>query len=201
MIEIFVEGNVDKNFINHIIVNILKKKNQVNFNTLNGWGDFINLKSKFNEWIEKNIPVMFIFDADNYTHVNGGYNKRKNFIDEWIFKNYPKLKYSLFLFPNNKDQGEIEDLLLDLITEVHKHLKKCFNNYVKCLENENSLQYKLPSSKDQIYAIISALENSKLDKDIEHKKKGNYYFDDENIWNYEHSSIIPLFNFINDHIK
>lgn len=199
MVEIFVEGKVDYEFITFILTNFYSKKIKVDFDIipLNSWNGFIKLTSRFNQILENKDNLVLFLDADKPNKDNnGGFNNRKKYIENWFNKNIKNIHYNFYLFPDNSSDGEIEDLLLKLLNSKNNNLLKCFDEYVNCISISN--QFLAPSSKDKVYGVISALEKGKTNIEIENKKKGNYYFNDNNIWNINksNSELNSLFEFL-----
>jgi hypothetical protein len=66
--------------------------------------------------LAKNSKTLIIFDADKYDpekNPYGGYTKRKEAIEN-ILSGF-KLNCPLFLFPNNQEDGALEELLEHII--------------------------------------------------------------------------------------
>lgn len=92
----------------------------------------------------ESFQVIMIIDG------NGNPSKRKQEIIE--FQKSESLNFPFFLFPNDKDIGELETLLETIA--VKKDFLKCFNDYQKCIGKELDI-------KEKIFAYIRAHEKKK----------------------------------------
>ncbi|GAA7561307.1 hypothetical protein HpEKA49_00840 [Helicobacter pylori] len=59
-------------------------------------------------------------------------NKLKHIREKFKEKGIDFPREQIFLFPNNQDDGDLEDLLLKIAK--HDKLIKCFEKYLKCIE-------------------------------------------------------------------
>ncbi|WP_096737333.1 DUF3226 domain-containing protein, partial [Brachyspira sp. G79] len=85
----------------------------------------------------KKGDFIIIFDADD------NYNKSKINIENQINKLGIK-NDKIFLFPNNKDNGNLETLIEEIA--IHKEVLHCYDNYTICID---SLINKIPDLKHQ----------------------------------------------------
>ena len=105
----------------------------------------------------------------------------------------------LFLFPNDKEDGDFELLLEHIVNEEHTCLLKCFEGYEKCVaghvDNEGNPQYITPNRKAKIYAYLESIKKSK--KELERfKNKKEFFFDNPKYWNLEAEYLLPLKQFL-----
>lgn len=75
-----------------------------------------------------------IFDADKPGYGNNGFKLCCQKLDD-IQKNY-KVSFGQFLWPdNNEKDGEVEDLLVELIPEKYKAVYSCIEAHQECLQS------------------------------------------------------------------
>lgn len=187
-ITIYVEGN-DKYFLEAFIRARfsefpIEKENIIEFADTDGKD---NLKSYINlirERTEDNDGiVLIIFDAD----------ENENVVIENL-KEREKLKISVFLFPDNKNKGNFETLLKQIIPTENKKFFDCFANYVECLKHlENT--HNLPDKDNEMgtYGWVFLPKN---------KSKNNYeYYTHQAAWNLKHTALEPLYLFLKEHLE
>ena len=135
---IIVEGKTDKEFIGQYLQH-LKKHNQsldiqeenIKFEQLEG--DIYSKRDRLTKILKqsKSKPCYIICDVDD----------QKQLYQETIIVILKDLKYEnidgfmanhVFLFPDNKNSGNLENLL-DKILVDDKDFNECFNNYQTCL--------------------------------------------------------------------
>lgn len=117
--------------------------------------------------------VVVIVDADSNVA------ERKRAIQE--FKEAQDLPFSFFLFPNDKDIGEIETLLEYIAT--NENLLNCFTDYEKCIGQALDI-------KDKIYSYILAFTGDKKAAQDRNRDFTNGAF------NLDHEALIPLKEFL-----
>ncbi|ADG72131.1 conserved hypothetical protein [Brachyspira murdochii DSM 12563] len=98
----------------------------------------------------------------------------------------------IFLFPNNKDNGNLENMLINIA--VRKEIMNCFDNYIRCIEKLDNTN--IPVNKAKIYAYLESIKgyNQKEIKD----DKRNYT--NNEIWNISDNYISPLKNFFDKYL-
>ncbi|GAA9578158.1 hypothetical protein UBN71_00850 [Helicobacter pylori] len=137
---IYTEGKSDRNFLGWYL-NFLKYKNHFDMFDIEGKDKLIS--GEFLEKIDKILnnkhqtykQVCIIFDADKKEsqEIDAGFdNKLKHICKELKEKGIDFSREQIFLFPNNQDDGDLEDLLLKITK--HDKLIKCFEKYLKCIE-------------------------------------------------------------------
>ena len=186
--------SVEYNFLKTFIKKNIKKDIDefVKFYLINGWTNLknIHIEIEKGEFIQKKNII--IFDADDPSKDNGGFKNRKNKIENEIKKFKPKIDYQLFLFPNNKDDGDFETLLENIINPKHQQLLDCFGEYEGCIEKSD--QYNTPNRKAKMYAYITSFRHN--EKNLEKVKKRNWFFDDKEYWNLDAPYLLPLKEFL-----
>ena len=194
IIESKSEESVECNFLKTFIKKIIKKDIDkfVKFYPINGWTSLKDIRTPLEkgEFIQKKNII--IFDADDPSKDNGGFKNRKNRIENEIKKFKHKIDYQLFLFPNNKDDGDFETLLENIINKDHQQLLDCFGKYEGCIEKSD--QYNTPNRKAKMYTYITSLQHNK--ENLEKVKKRNWFFDNEEYWDLDASYLSPLKEFL-----
>lgn len=176
-LKIFVEGregqSTDAPFIRDCVKAWFGHELQIkeNFLHIGGASEYLDMAPDIRRALEKN-EVLLIIDA------NGDYEKSKKKIEE--FQARENISFKFFLFPNNRDKGEIETLLEQIATDRDK--LNCFQAYEKCIGKQLDI-------KDKIYAYISAVAGSKAAKD------GNRNFLTPH-FDLNHQSLQPLNDFL-----
>ncbi|MDA3055888.1 MULTISPECIES: DUF3226 domain-containing protein [unclassified Campylobacter] len=139
---IFVEGESDKIFIKfyleHLNINDNYKITVVGEEDKKGGKDNIIHTNEI-EKIEDKFLV--IFDADDDLEA------AKDNIKEQISNINSNAQYEIFLFPNNKDNGNLETLYVKIATNTK--FIECFEKYKKCINQQLS-------NKSKIYAYLEA---------------------------------------------
>lgn len=140
---IIVEGDSDKKFLE----SYLKYLNITNYNKIISIGGKDNLE---NHKELKKEDFIIIFDADN------DYNKSKTNIENQLNKLDIK-NDKIFLFPNNKDIGNLETLIEKIA--IHKEVLECYSNYESCIDrliNEIKIpNLKHQAKKSKVFAYMS----------------------------------------------
>lgn len=127
---------------------------------------------------------LLIFDAD------GSFSKRqKELINK---KQELGIDFELFLLPNNKDNGDLEVLLENIVTEGNKGIIKCANAFIDCLKNLSN-ELNLPDQKKKIYLYTDLLFKKAKNTEI------NYL--DTDLWDLKSSYLDPLFNFLKPYFR
>ncbi len=205
-IQIFTEDkeldkklNTEQLFLQTIIKKYIPQieVDSISFKGLGGWNKIEQpaVQKMFQETANENGINLIIFDADTKKHENGGEENRRKKLTKILTKegitNTP-----IFLFPNNKNEGEFETLLCKLIPENHQQIMKCFTSYKKCVEE--SPQYEIYEfEKAKPYVYISSCK----EKSIRSKFKDNdWSFDNPIYWNLEHEALEPLKKFLTENL-
>ena len=140
---------------------------------------------------------LIIFDADNDAD-----NRRKEI--QVILDNFG-LSAEIFLFPNDKDKGALEDLLEGLINPANQCIFDCWGRYEKDLQEQyiewkNPHQPTIPAKKTKIYGYLEALlgESNSQKKLI---KESHRKYLDTNHWKLDNPAITELSNFLLTHLS
>ena len=156
-VNIFVEGEADarffKQYIHHLFGEEVADERMV---PLKGWN---NLKTEASvlrmRSMSANGGINLVFiDADK------DFRNRKGEIEKW--KQTNDVKFELFLLPNNKDKGALEDLLENIINPNNQPIFDCWVDYEKELvrldiPGRTPPPLTTPAKKTKIYGYLEAL--------------------------------------------
>ncbi|GAA7776303.1 hypothetical protein JP0174_00680 [Helicobacter pylori] len=194
---IFVEGSSDRFFLEvYLLYLYFQEKFPIkNFKVQNVDGKG-NLSKRLLE-IEKYDKTLIIFDADkdyegNKKEILKIVSKTKQIISE----------EQIFLFPNNQDDGDLEDLLLKIAK--HEEFINCFESYLDCIKKKEHYKPIKNIRKNMLYAYLEAfgLEDLYTKKNIfdtEGKVKDQYkedYKKLKEVIDFNSSSLVPLKKFL-----
>lgn len=203
LFKIFVEGDADKRFISQLLEFLLKTSiDQDNIVKTSGWNCLVSPKTEevyvnlMNRTSADGGINLVIFDADD------DFEDRKKKLLSW--KERWHVDFELFLFPNNKDIGELEDLLEQIINSENQPVMDCWTGYENSLK-EVKLSWRketpltLPAKKTKIYAYLEVLlGTSKTQKDK--IKEPNREYLNKNHWNLHADALNNLESFLKEHL-
>jgi len=216
--QIFVEGEGDVKFISdyisHIKPNVKveidknKKKSNIcnkdnetliaTIQSLGGWTKIKESKQTFIKSKDKEDNVLIILDADTESN-DGGFAKRSKEIKDCNF-----VLNDFFLFPNNKEDGALEDLLENIINKTNEPIFDCWNELENCLQGCASKKMQkpltIPAKKSKIYVYLEALLG-KTKKEKEKIKDPNREYKVTEHWNLDSEYLIPLKDFLEKYLK
>ena len=196
---IFIESDKETTNEGHFVRHMAKLVYAGNSKEIEivGTGGYTNL-DQFAVQMQRNtdngIKNLVIFDAD-FPHT-GGFEKRQ--AELLNLKEKEKVDFELFLFPNNQDDGTFEHLLEHLATEEHKGLLECFEGYESCIRGRNNPKYVSPDQKAKMYAYVSTQTDP---NDIKMFKKGDWRFNQTDLWNLDVDYLKPLKDFLSLYLK
>lgn len=135
---------------------------------------------------------LVIFDADDDFD-----SRRKELL---AIKDEFGVEFELFLLPNNKDAGELEDLLEQIINPNNQPVMDCWTTYEEELKKvriptKTPPTLTIPAKKTKIYAYLETLlgktrSQKKLIKDA------NRNYENPQHWNLDAEYLKPLKEFI-----
>lgn len=161
-----------------------------------GYTSLSKIKTRIQENIDDDYTVLVIQDADDAgkDKLNGGVKLREKYLEKE--KTKLKISFSIFLFPNHKDDGDLETLLLRITQDdKYKPFDNCHTKYIDCLENflkEETIK-DFRKEKNYIYTYLSLYEGHRFAKERDRSYGIDY-------WNFESDALIPLKNFFETHI-
>jgi hypothetical protein len=184
---IFTESKADVKFLKDYIKSVFTYKIEDNsFDTLGSWsgykkGGVLNTSIKQN--FDDGNKTVLILDADKDYE-----NRRNEVLSDFIYYNIP---IELFLFPDNKQNGNLEYLLSQIATE--RKMMDCFLEYEKCVSGHSK-----PLNDARIYSYLDMLlypnpfDTQK--KDL--RKEENRNYGNQNHWNLHHEALLSLKQFL-----
>lgn len=193
MVRFFVESkhdNTTETVFLKTLLNVLGiDKSKYEFIHVDGKDNLKNTDNNFKENTLSGGKNFIIFDSD-FESSGAGYEASKKRVYNTFFKDV--VIDGLFLFPNNHDDGTLENLLENLIQiEKHKQFIDCYNDYEHCLGDK----YISPNLKGKLHTYISAqkgLSNSQRKK----LGSGQWLFDNPEYWNLDAEYLMPLKHFL-----
>ena len=187
-VQIFVEGDSDKKFIEDYLTFIGSKAISADI-IVNGIGGITKLeisKPIFRTNHIEGIQNVLILDSDNL------FSERKIEIEEFI--QTLGFEMPFFLFPNHQHNGDLETLLENIIPADNQELFDCWDGYIQCLESKNK-DYSTPNRKSKIYAYLEALlGKSRRQKKMIEENSRNYL--ELSHWNLNSTYLEPLKRFL-----
>jgi len=206
--KIFVEGIADQIFIRQYIAFIKGiNEKEIPEKGIIKCGGKANLCSdevinQLKTAIDNGIIPLIIFDADSSVQETQKEIKRR-----LKPHNISPEQYALFLFPNNKDSGDLETLLERIIPPNNQSILKCWNKYERCLEIYATPLVRpiplrpltTPARKTKIYGYLEVLlgESQSEKKKIKEANR-NYHNNDH--WDLQSSTLNSLKELIDQYL-
>ena len=181
-LRIFVEGDTDKrlieDYLKYLKINILYEV------IYTGGKDKISTQiPTIRRFIDQGFQVSIIFDADN--------NIESRTTELKAIKTAYNIEFDIFLFPNNSESGDIEDLLLNIYNSKYQDIFDCLQSYENCLKQNKT--YKIPIKKGKIYGFLDAVLSEKEEDNAKDKKRDFLKYDH---WDLDHEYLNPLKQFL-----
>ena len=196
---IVVEGIADETFIRQYLYHLFGQKVPENFILRTEGKD--NLKSsvainRMRSMTDQGGINLVIFDADD------DFESRRSSILEWKEQN--GLEFELFLLPNNKEKGELEDLLENIINPNNRPILECWEHYEKELVTLNipgrtPPPLTTPAKKTKIYGYLEALLGTS-ENDKKKIKEREREYDNVLHWDLDAIFLSPLKEFLKTRI-
>ncbi len=202
-VNLFIETNKSTTpeyvFFETLLNRIKKEYDTLDYTIIPAGGkdNLKNVISLFKENTSGGGKNILLFDADNVGVDNGGYQARRKHLED--SKKSLGIEFDLFLMPNNKGDGEFEDLL-ELITrrDLHEKFFECFEKYELCISSEKDLngntKYQTPNRKGKLHTYITSVPMSKTKRDK--TGNGNWFFENKEYWDLENDALKPLIDFL-----
>ncbi len=208
LIKIFVEGATDQGFIQFV----LEHQFDVQFSSdaavydaiidCKGWTNIgvklRNLDSPMR--IHEGGRNLIIFDADSKRN-KGGMKIRKDELLSKIGKT--KVPNSIFLFPDNKNDGDLEDVYCSCMKKAYYFFNDCWDGMIGCFEkHQKELILKYPKSSDKVFSYVDLFQEYKQGNYKNSKTKRNYF--DQGLWefDFEHNQYLrSLIDFLKENIN
>ena len=199
--QIIVEGDADKKFFEDYYHHVFGEKAPKGSITHPGkdgdTGGYQKLKSEDAIGVMRQNTDMgginlVIFDADEDTE-----SRRAELL---AIKEEFGVEFELFLLPNNKDAGALEDLLENIINPNNQPVMVCWQTYEEKLRevripSKTPPTLTIPAKKTKIYAYLETLlgksrSQKKLIKDANRNYKNTQH------WNLDAEYLEPLKEFL-----
>jgi Cft2 family RNA processing exonuclease len=163
VVTILLEGDTDKSLVESMLKELKLINKKFEFKGQKGISSVKKLIPTLEAEITKGNKIIAIVDADN------DFDKRKKEMEE--LKHIENDNIDLFILPNNRENGTLEDLLLSTIED--RSIFDCIEKYKDCLESER-LNTDSIDSKTKLYAYTTIthdkIPNKCMDKfDFKHK--------------------------------
>lgn len=156
---------------------------------VNGKDNLLKQKIQLKQNMLEGNRSAILFDADELVN-NGGFSLRLSHIQSQLQQ--MQVAVPVFLWPNNHDDGDFEMMLEQIVRkDIHKLFFDCFCDYESCVASN----YNTPNRKGKFHTFVTAqkdLSKSKRDK----IGRGNWLFDDSNMWNLDAPYLLPLKTFL-----
>ena len=204
--QIIVEGDADKKFLEDYYHHVFGEKAPKGSITHPGkdgdTGGYQKLKSEDAIGLMHQNPDMgginlVIFDADEDTE-----SRRAELL---AIKEEFGVEFELFLLPNNKDVGALEDLLENIINPNNQPVMVCWQTYEEKLRevripSKTPPTLTIPAKKTKIYAYLETLlgksrSQKKLIKDANRNYKNTQH------WNLDAEYLEPLKEFLENKLN
>lgn len=178
---IVVEGGEDLLFLKGCLNSLQIPFSDECFKDLEGWKKLDGYMPTIEEKQDKGVKVLIIFDA------NTDREARMKEINRML----GGVSLPVFLFPDDRSEGDLEDILIKTIAPENKGIFKCFENYKECLGRCNH-DYTLPNKKGKVYAYKEAT-GALRKRDKENQFNPKY-------WDFGSTALNPLKKFLTEHI-
>lgn len=203
---IIVEGEADKKFFcdyfHHLFGEQAPKDSIIHSGRDSDTGGYTKLKSEealqaMRKSTNQGGVNLVIFDADENPEA-----RRKELL---AIKDEYDVDFKLFLLPNDKDAGALEDLLEQIINPNNQPVMDCWQTYEDELEKvriptKTPPTLTIPAKKTKIYAYLETL----LGKSRSQKKlikDANRNYENTLHWNLDAEYLEPLKEFLENKIS
>lgn len=210
---IWVEGKADQKFLADVMkvwfdMTFAKdfscldeeRKVDVRLQDLGGKNRFQTdrISAAFRQNNDQGVQNIVILDADDLT-------AQRQMLDR--IKQELGIEFPYFLLPDNQNNGELEDLLEQLITPKNRIILDCWEGYETCVgQHENPARpghkYTIPAKKSKIYSYLEVLlGETDSEKDLAKDPKRD--FTNQNHWILDGDSgpLKPLKDFLESQLN
>ena len=196
---ITVEGDADEKFFRDYLHHLFGVK--VPKNSIQSVGGYTNLNSEHSlQSMRTNLANggvnLVIFDADEDIEA-----RRKELLG---VKEESGVDFELFLLPNDKEAGALEDLLENIINPANQPVMDCWQVYEGELETVRIPEkvpptLTIPAKKTKIYAYLETLlGKSRSQKEL--IKEKNRKYENPQHWNLDSEYLEPLNSFLSNYL-
>lgn len=203
---IWVEGSNDKKFLTKFFCDLysfslqdikqlrssteIKIENKsfiIHIRQMGTWSVILNNSTHqdIGYMLDTGYKCIVIVDADdlNKDSITGGFEKRKECLNKIKIDN--NLDFDIFIFPNHKDDGDLETILINSIPNERKIIYECIDNYGTCLD-ENLKKI--------------GVKNKKLDKKNKFYQMYSNIFKGDFVINYEDEGCLKVKAFFDNYL-
>lgn len=178
-------------FVKKLLAHIGKPLEDTDITCVGGW---TNLGKMFSQQVRKPEieKILIIFDADSPAN-GGGFASRRSELDKIVAGN---AKAKIFLFPNNRDDGDFETLLARIANETgNERFFDCFSDFETCLGDA----YIHPDLKAKMFSYI-CFQKELSSSERNHLGRGEWLFDDKKYWDLDSAALDALKDFLNQEL-
>lgn len=205
---IIVEGEADKKFIRDYFHHLFNES--IPANSIIHTGDLSDDETGGIEKLSREVNIqqmrnntdqggvnLVIFDADEDFE-----SRRTQLLS---IKKETGVDFELFLLPNNKDVGALEDLLENIINPNNQPVMDCWSTYEGELgkvriPTKEPPTLTIPAKKTKIYAYLETLlGKSKSQKKLIKEQERKY--ENATHWNLDSEYLVPLKVFLTQNIQ
>ena len=113
------------------------------------------------------------------------------------------MEFELFLWPDNSSDGDVEVLMESIARkDLYPEFFKCYGKYEYCIsrrKDDNGKQfYSTPNRKGKLHTYVTSLPISKTKKNK--VGSGVWQWNNPEIWNLDSDSLIPIKEFLKEHL-
>lgn len=164
---------------------------------INGFSDIGNLRNLLNPRpdTEGDFDFGIVFDADYpKPGTRGGFTNRLEYLHELMKTpeaSRVKVSESVFLFPNNKDNGDLELLMEGMVSRTSDHmafLEVCWRHFSECIRHHS---FNPSTQKSKMNEYTAAFYDGAWDDNGINKS-----FAVEGLWNWTSVVLEPLYKFL-----
>lgn len=148
------------------------------------------MKIKLKEFSDFGYEIILVFDTDDPSKPHGGFEERNSYLQKIAVQN--KTSFKIFLFPNNKDDGDLENLLLNIVNEnKYSPYHTSYTHYANSISSYSSSEFcnELLCHKHIVYnyfQVYFGMEKAR-EENRDYKKE---------FWEYNHPHLEPLKRFV-----
>ena len=159
-------------------------------------GGFTNLKlikTRVVEHVDDEYKVLVVQDTDNIDKDHGGIIARMDYLDKE--KKEHDIEFETFLFPNHKDDGDLETLLIRIAKKSkYTDFDCCHKSYINCLDSfiSGNTITDMKKDKNYIYTYLSLYQGHNVAKEIDRTYVDEY-------WDFDCDALSNLRGFIEKH--
>lgn len=221
VLHIYCEGEIDQLFIAHFIeiyyavkkqdsrdknrfIYLLENSKHIILERINGC-DNLRSNTKHTNDMKENTEVggvnIVIYDADFPENSpsekqgtgNNGIAACRDKLD--AIKRERQVEFDYHIWPDNENDGELENLLIQLIPQGYQFLFQCFKDYNDCL-SQSGLEVKTKDLKEKLNTYCYATNHAKKATERDYKK--------EEFWNLtieDNQHLSTFKSFLDKHLK